>query len=200
MAVRDGQQAPVQPGVRPTLEAVAALAGVSRGTVSRVINDSPQVSARARAAVQAAIDQLGSAKNRSSDSDTTSATESVRWVTSVRAARFGTKPSFAMAARTASRARGLTCGESLMTRDTVPRETPASAATASRVGRTPVPGCGWDAGPPLRITTRPPPLAARTIMVLGADPREPIPVRPARPAAGPVRSAGHCRRTTGRCP
>ena len=49
---------------RPTLEAVAALAGVSRGTVSRVINDSPQVSPRAREAVQKAIDELGFVPNR----------------------------------------------------------------------------------------------------------------------------------------
>ncbi len=86
--------------------------------------------------------KYGSAKNRSSDSDTTSATESVRWVTSVRAARLGTNPSSSIAFCTASRARGLTCGESLITRETVPRETPASAATASRVGR---------AGPGLRL-------------------------------------------------
>ena len=43
----------------PTLEAVAALAGVSRATVSRVVNDSPRVKDGARTAVLAAIEQLG---------------------------------------------------------------------------------------------------------------------------------------------
>ena len=37
---------------RPTLDEVAARAGVGRGTVSRVVNGSPQVSAESRAAVQ----------------------------------------------------------------------------------------------------------------------------------------------------
>lgn len=38
---------------------VAKLAGVSHQTVSRVINDSPDVSDATRARVQTAIDQLG---------------------------------------------------------------------------------------------------------------------------------------------
>jgi DNA-binding LacI/PurR family transcriptional regulator len=43
----------------PTLDAVAALAGVGRATVSRVINGHDQVSARARRAVEKAIAELG---------------------------------------------------------------------------------------------------------------------------------------------
>lgn len=43
----------------PTLEQVAARAGVGRGTVSRVINGSPRVSERTRAAVQEAVAELG---------------------------------------------------------------------------------------------------------------------------------------------
>ncbi|MFZ1412627.1 MAG: LacI family DNA-binding transcriptional regulator, partial [Micropruina sp.] len=43
---------------RPTLEAVAALAGVSRATVSRVVNGSPAVDPTKRAAVQQAINEL----------------------------------------------------------------------------------------------------------------------------------------------
>jgi DNA-binding LacI/PurR family transcriptional regulator len=43
----------------PTLDAVAALAGVGRATVSRVINDRGQVSARTRRAVEKAIAELG---------------------------------------------------------------------------------------------------------------------------------------------
>jgi DNA-binding LacI/PurR family transcriptional regulator len=49
---------------RPTLEQVAALARVSRGTVSRVVNGDAKVSARTREAVQRAIAELGYVPNR----------------------------------------------------------------------------------------------------------------------------------------
>lgn len=49
---------------RPTLEEVAVRAGVGRGTVSRVINGSPRVSDRAKAAVETAIAELGYVPNR----------------------------------------------------------------------------------------------------------------------------------------
>ncbi|MBW5250141.1 LacI family DNA-binding transcriptional regulator, partial [Streptomyces sp. P01-B04] len=42
----------------PTLEEVAALAGVGRGTVSRVINNASGVKASTRRAVQRAIEEL----------------------------------------------------------------------------------------------------------------------------------------------
>lgn len=45
-------------GGEPTLEDVAARAGVGRGTVSRVLNGSPHVSNRAKAAVRAAVREL----------------------------------------------------------------------------------------------------------------------------------------------
>ncbi|MEU7044905.1 LacI family DNA-binding transcriptional regulator [Streptomyces varsoviensis] len=48
----------------PTLEAVAARAGVGRGTVSRVINGSPRVSDRTRALVEQAVAELGYVPNR----------------------------------------------------------------------------------------------------------------------------------------
>ncbi|MFC9057554.1 LacI family DNA-binding transcriptional regulator, partial [Streptomyces sp. NPDC057074] len=51
-------------GGRPTLEEVAARAGVGRGTVSRVINGSPRVSEATRAAVEAAVAELGYVPNR----------------------------------------------------------------------------------------------------------------------------------------
>ncbi|MEU6488362.1 LacI family DNA-binding transcriptional regulator [Streptomyces sp. NPDC046887] len=49
---------------RPTLEEVAARAGVGRGTVSRVVNGSPRVSDRAREAVGRAIAELGYVPDR----------------------------------------------------------------------------------------------------------------------------------------
>ncbi|WP_282073211.1 LacI family DNA-binding transcriptional regulator, partial [Janibacter hoylei] len=47
----------------PTIRDVAAVAGVSHQTVSRVINKSPNVKPALRAKVQAAIDQLGYVPN-----------------------------------------------------------------------------------------------------------------------------------------
>ncbi len=62
---------------RPTLNAVAARAGVGRGTVSRVINGSPKVSARSRAAVEQAIAELGYVPNRAARSLVARRTDSV---------------------------------------------------------------------------------------------------------------------------
>jgi DNA-binding LacI/PurR family transcriptional regulator len=50
-------------GTRPTLEQVAALAGVSTATVSRVLNRSPRVSASAQASVEGAVAELGYVPN-----------------------------------------------------------------------------------------------------------------------------------------
>jgi len=90
--------AQLQPG-RPTLEAVAALAGVSRGTVSRVINDSPQVSPRAREAVRRAIDELGFVPNRAARTLVTQRTDSVALVVSESEERFFAEPYFAAIVR-----------------------------------------------------------------------------------------------------
>ncbi len=51
-------------GSAPTLEMVAAEAGVSRATVSRVVNGSPSVSPAIAAAVQRAISELNYTPNR----------------------------------------------------------------------------------------------------------------------------------------
>ncbi|MEU4392098.1 LacI family DNA-binding transcriptional regulator [Kribbella sp. NPDC023855] len=48
-----------QPGKRPTINDIATAAGVSRGTVSRVLNNERWVSASARAAVDRAIAETG---------------------------------------------------------------------------------------------------------------------------------------------
>ena len=50
-------------GGRPTLEEVAKRAGVGRGTASRVINGSTQVSEKARSAVNDAVEELGYVPN-----------------------------------------------------------------------------------------------------------------------------------------
>ncbi|GGJ17356.1 LacI family DNA-binding transcriptional regulator [Streptomyces brasiliensis] len=68
------------PGRRPTLNAVAARAGVGRGTVSRVINGSPNVSSRSRAAVEQAIAELGYVPNRAARTLVTRRTDSVALV------------------------------------------------------------------------------------------------------------------------
>ena len=51
-----------------TLDEVAVLAGVSRATVSRVVNNSPRVSPEARDAVRAAITELRYVPNRAARS------------------------------------------------------------------------------------------------------------------------------------
>ena len=48
---------------RATIHDVAAEAGVSRGTVSRVVNNEPYVSAEARIAIEAAIEKVGYVPN-----------------------------------------------------------------------------------------------------------------------------------------
>ena len=53
---------------QPTLEQIAARAGVGRGTASRVINESAHVSERSRQAVLAAIEELGYVPNQAARS------------------------------------------------------------------------------------------------------------------------------------
>lgn len=62
---------------RPTLEAVARRAGVSRATVSRVVNGSPTVAESIREAVNRAVAELGYVPNRAARSLVTQRTESV---------------------------------------------------------------------------------------------------------------------------
>ncbi|HLV59377.1 MAG TPA: LacI family DNA-binding transcriptional regulator [Natronosporangium sp.] len=80
---------------RPTLDEVAALAGVGRGTVSRVINGSAHVSPRARAAVERAIAQLGYVPNRAARALVTRRTDSVALVVSESEERVFAEPFFA---------------------------------------------------------------------------------------------------------
>ncbi|MET8767611.1 LacI family DNA-binding transcriptional regulator [Streptomyces sp. NPDC004658] len=79
---------------RPTLNAVAARAGVGRGTVSRVINGSPKVSARSRAAVEQAIAELGYVPNRAARSLATRRTDAVALVVPDAGTRLFSEPYF----------------------------------------------------------------------------------------------------------
>ncbi|ANH91671.1 LacI family transcriptional regulator [Streptomyces sp. SAT1] len=79
---------------RPTLNAVAARAGVGRGTVSRVINGSSQVSERSRAAVEQAIAELGYVPNRAARSLVTRRTDSVALVVPEAETRLFSEPYF----------------------------------------------------------------------------------------------------------
>lgn len=79
----------------PTLEMVAALAGVSRSTVSRVINASPKVTPEAVAAVEAAIAQLGYVPNRAARILASRRTFSIALVIPENTAKFFADPYFA---------------------------------------------------------------------------------------------------------
>jgi DNA-binding LacI/PurR family transcriptional regulator len=79
----------------PTLEDVAARAGVSRATVSRVVNGSPRVSDEARRAVEAAVAEMGYAPNRAARSLAGRRSESVALVVSEPSVRLFADPFFA---------------------------------------------------------------------------------------------------------
>ncbi|GAA2857921.1 hypothetical protein GCM10020220_053890 [Nonomuraea rubra] len=68
---------------RPTLETVAARAGVSRATVSRVVNGESSVSAEVRAAVMRAVKELGYVPNLAARSLVTRRTNAIALVLSV---------------------------------------------------------------------------------------------------------------------
>src|SRR5215218_9391566 len=51
-----------------TIKEIAAVAGVSKSTVSRVLNDTPGVSPKARELVRTAIEQTGYVPNRAARS------------------------------------------------------------------------------------------------------------------------------------
>jgi DNA-binding LacI/PurR family transcriptional regulator len=80
---------------RPTLDEVAARAGVGRGTVSRVVNGSPQVSPESKAAVEQAIAELNYVPNRAARALVTQRTDSVALVVSESEARVFGEPFFA---------------------------------------------------------------------------------------------------------
>jgi DNA-binding LacI/PurR family transcriptional regulator len=80
---------------QPTLEEVAARAGVGRGTVSRVINGSPQVSERTRARVMRVVDELGYVPNMAARALVTRRTGAIALVISEPEERIFGEPFFA---------------------------------------------------------------------------------------------------------
>jgi DNA-binding LacI/PurR family transcriptional regulator len=79
----------------PTLEEVAATAGVSRSTVSRVVNGSSQVSPEVLAAVTAAIEELNYVPNRAARSLANRQTMAIALVVPEETTRFFGDPYFA---------------------------------------------------------------------------------------------------------
>ncbi|MGW4747053.1 LacI family DNA-binding transcriptional regulator [Streptomyces sp. NPDC004290] len=81
-------------GGRPTLEQVASRAGVGRGTVSRVINGSPRVSERTRAAVARAVAELGYVPNQAARALAGSRTDAIALVIPEAEVRLFAEPYF----------------------------------------------------------------------------------------------------------
>jgi len=93
------ERSPAQRPTLPTLESVAAAAGVSRGTASRVLSGSPQVSERAKTAVLAAAERLGYAPNLAARALVTRRSDSVAFVVAESEERFFSDPFFATVLR-----------------------------------------------------------------------------------------------------
>ena len=84
---------------QPTLEEVAAVAGVSRATASRVINGSSRVSLPAKTAVDKAVAELGYVPNRAARQLVTRRTDSIGLVVSEPETRVFSEPFFSGALR-----------------------------------------------------------------------------------------------------
>ncbi|MDX6355419.1 MAG: hypothetical protein QOF98_2322 [Streptomyces sp.] len=88
---------------RPTLEAVAARAGVSRATASRVVNGSDGVRAPLAERVRQAVDELGYVPNQAARTLVTRRNDAIAVVVAEPETRFFTDPFFAQQVRGISR-------------------------------------------------------------------------------------------------
>jgi DNA-binding LacI/PurR family transcriptional regulator len=88
---------------RPTIHDVAAAAGVSRGTVSRLLNGDRYVSPAARAAIERAITETGYVVNRAARSLVTQRTGSVAMVLSEPEERLFEDPNYSTLIRVSIR-------------------------------------------------------------------------------------------------
>ncbi|MGY1779188.1 LacI family DNA-binding transcriptional regulator [Geodermatophilus sp. SYSU D01036] len=86
-------------GASPTLDEVAQLAGVSRATVSRVVNGSPKVRPEARRAVEEAVAQLRYVPNPAARSLVTRRTDTIALVLSESNVQVFSDPFFARIVR-----------------------------------------------------------------------------------------------------
>lgn len=89
---------------KPTIRDVAAVAGVSHGTVSRVINGGHWVSAEARAAVEAAIRETGYTANHAARSLATGRSGSIAFLLTEPQHLLFADPTFALLLRGATEA------------------------------------------------------------------------------------------------
>ena len=154
------------PAGQPTLEQVAALAGVSRATVSRVVNGSPRVSPERRALVEQAIGKLGYVPNRAARSLVTRRSDSVALVVFEPETRVFAEPFFAGMARGVASALAATDLQLvlLMAQDPAQRERVVryivnhhadGVLLASLHGDDPLPGTLERAGVPAVLIGRP---------------------------------------------
>ena len=86
-------------GEAPTLESVAARAGVSRATAGRVLAGSPRVSDQARDAVLRAAAELSYVTNRAARSLMTRRSDSIAFVVAESEERFFADPFFSLVLR-----------------------------------------------------------------------------------------------------
>lgn len=120
---------------RPTIKTVAALAGVGRTTVSRVVNGSDLVSADVRSRVLAAIKELNYVPNSVARGLVTSRTNAVALVIPESESRLGSEPFFAALIRGVSGAlaESRTQLQLMLVRDRAERDQLIESVTGRRV-------------------------------------------------------------------
>ena len=192
-----------------TLEEVALLAGVSRATVSRVVNGSPKVSPDVRVEVQAAIEQLGYTPNRAARSLVTRRSDSIAVVITEPTGRLFSDPFFprllrGISSELTARDRQLIL---LMPESQADERRVADYLTAGHVdgallvslhGDDPLPARLTAAGMPIVLVGRPPKGADRQLRRRRQPPGRPVRRRPPRRERSTRRRDDHRARSTWR--